>query len=107
MAIKRKLIKVNTPDDKPGFLGPDHIARSVIDGAFAGSDPFSLLMDDRLDKKDNSPVGGAHPHAGFEVVSFLLEGEIGDEADKMKGGDFQILTAGSGIVHSETMDKIA
>jgi redox-sensitive bicupin YhaK (pirin superfamily) len=107
MAIKRKLIKVNTPDDKPGFLGPDHIARSVIDGAFAGSDPFILLMDDRLDKKDNSPVGGAHPHAGFEVVSFLLEGEIGDEADKMKGGDFQILTAGSGIIHSETMDKIA
>jgi len=36
-----------------------------------------------------------------------LEGEIGDEAHKMKGGDFQIMTAGSGIVHTETIDKIA
>ena len=66
-----------------------------------------MLMDDFLDKKDNSPVGGPHPHAGFETVSFLLEGEIGDDAHKMKSGDFQIMTAGSGIVHTETIDKIA
>ena len=62
-------------------------------------------MDDWLDKKDNIPVGGPHPHAGFETVSLLLEGEIGDEAHKMKGGDFQIMTAGSGIVHTKTIDK--
>jgi len=60
-----------------------------------------------LDKKDNNPVGGPHPHAGFETVTLLLEGEIGDEAHKMKSGDFQIMTAGSGIVHTETIDKIA
>ena len=46
-------------------------------------------------------------HAGFETVSLLLEGEIGDEKHQMKGGDFQIMTAGSGIVHTETIDKIA
>jgi len=40
-------------------------------------------------------------------VSLLLEGEIGDAAHKMKGGDFQIMTAGSGIVHTETIDKAA
>ncbi len=51
--------------------------------------------------------GGPHPHAGFETVSFLLEGEIGDDAHKMKSGDFQMMTAGSGIVHTETIDKIA
>ena len=107
MPIKRKLIKVNTPASQPGFLGPDHIARPVISGSFSDSDPFIVLMDDMLDKKDNAPVGGAHPHAGFETVSFLLEGEMGDEAHKMKGGDFQIMTAGSGIVHTETIDKIA
>jgi len=107
MSNKRKLVKVNTPAGKPGFLGPGHVARPVIDGAFADSDPFIMLMDDMLDKKDNTPVGGAHPHAGFETVSFLLEGEIGDEEHKMKGGDFQIMTAGSGIVHTETIDKIA
>lgn len=68
------------------------------------SDPFIALMDDFLDKKDDEPVGGPHPHAGFETVSLLLEGEIGDETHTMKQGDFQMMTAGSGIVHSETIE---
>ena len=107
MSIKRKLVKINTPKGEPGFLGRGHTARPVITGSFSESDPFIMLMDDLLDKKDNEPVGGPHPHAGFETVSLLLEGEIGDDAHKMKGGDFQIMTAGSGIVHTETIDKIA
>ncbi|HYO21453.1 MAG TPA: pirin-like C-terminal cupin domain-containing protein, partial [Flavisolibacter sp.] len=107
MSIKRKLIRINKPQGEPGFLGRGHIARPVITGGFSNSDPFIMLMDDMLDKKDNEPVGGPHPHAGFETVSLLLEGEIGDGAHKMKGGDFQIMTAGSGVVHTETIDKIA
>jgi len=107
MSIKRKLIKIDTPEAEPGFLGRGHMARAVIRGSFSESDPFIMLMDDMLDKKDNEPVGGPHPHAGFETVSLLLEGEIGDDVHKMKGGDFQIMTAGSGIVHTETIDKIA
>ena len=107
MEIKRKLIRTDTPKGQPGFLGAGHTARPVITGSFKESDPFIMLMDDMLDKKDNKPVGGPHPHAGFETVSFLLEGEIGDEAHKMKSGDFQMMTAGSGIVHTETIDTIA
>jgi redox-sensitive bicupin YhaK (pirin superfamily) len=107
MPINRKLIKIETPKGQPGFLGAGHTARPLISGSFSQNDPFILLMDDMLDKKDNTPVGGPHPHAGFETVSFLLEGEIGDEAHKMKSGDFQMMTAGSGIVHTETIDKIS
>src|SRR6478672_6755203 len=107
MSIRRKLVGINTPKGQPGFLGAGHTARPVIGGKFSESDPFIFLMDDWLDKKDNEPVGGPHPHAGFETVSLLLEGEIGDAAHKMKGGDFQIMTAGSGIVHTETIDKAA
>jgi redox-sensitive bicupin YhaK (pirin superfamily) len=107
MSIKRKLVKIDTPQGQAGFLGPGHIARPVISGSFLDSDPFIMLMDDMLDKKDNEPVGGPHPHAGFETVSLLIEGEMGDEAHKMKGGDFQIMTAGSGIVHTETIEKMA
>ena len=107
MTIKRKLVRIETPKPHEGFLGPDHTARAVITGPFSASDPFIMLMDDYLDKKDNTPVGGAHPHAGFETVSLLLEGEVGDAAHTMKGGDFQIMTAGSGIVHTETIDKAA
>jgi redox-sensitive bicupin YhaK (pirin superfamily) len=107
MSIKRKLIKINTPQGQPGFLGAGHIARPVVAGVFSETDPFIMLMDDMLDKEDDEPVGGPHPHAGFETVSLLLEGELGDDNHKMKGGDFQIMTAGSGIVHTETIHKKA
>jgi quercetin 2,3-dioxygenase len=77
MSIKRKLIQIDTPPEQAGFLGRGHIARPVIQRSFSESDPFIMLMDDILDKKDDIPVGGPHPHAGFETVSLLLEGEIG------------------------------
>jgi quercetin 2,3-dioxygenase len=107
MSTNRKLVRVYTPNDEPGFLGPDHKARHIVRGDFKQTDPFILLMDDMLDKKDEKPVGGEHPHAGFETVSLLLEGQMGDTKHKMKSGDFQIMTAGSGIVHTETIDRIA
>lgn len=107
MTIKRNLANIQTPQAQQGFLGRDHMARQVVGGSFIKTDPFIMLMDDVLDKKDTGPVGSAHPHAGFETVSLLLEGEIGDQAHTMKGGDFQLMTAGSGIVHAETIDKIA
>lgn len=104
MSLKRKLVRVETPQTEQGFLGAGHTARSVIYGDYSASDPFILLMDDLLDKKDDEPAGGPHPHAGFETVSLLLEGEIGDPAHKMKSGDFQMMTAGSGIIHTETIE---
>ncbi|HEV7331871.1 MAG TPA: pirin-like C-terminal cupin domain-containing protein [Flavisolibacter sp.] len=107
MQINRSLVRKYTPQGQPGFLGAGHTARPVVAGSFADTDPFIFLMDDLLDKQDDLPVGGPHPHAGFETVSLLLEGEIGDERHKMKGGDFEIMTAGSGIVHTETIDKKA
>jgi redox-sensitive bicupin YhaK (pirin superfamily) len=101
MSIKRKIIHIDTPQGQPGFLGRGHVARPVITRSFAESDPFIMLMDDMLDKKDDTPVGGPHPHAGFETVSLLIEGEMGE----MKAGDFQMMTAGSGVIHTETIDR--
>ncbi len=101
----RNLISVQRPLPQQGFLGEGHTARAVIQTGYRQSDPFILLMDDMLDKKDEKPVGGPHPHAGFETVSLLLEGEMGDGAHKMKAGDFQIMTAGSGVVHTETIAR--
>ncbi len=105
MAIKRKLEHVDTPPARPGFLGAGHMARAIIQREFSGSDPFILLMDDMLDKKDHSPAGGPHPHAGFETVTLVLEGAIGEGRESMKAGDFQLMTAGSGIIHTETINK--
>ena len=105
MSIRRKMTKVYTPPSHAGFLGKGHIARPVIQIDFVESDPFIVLMDDMLNKTDNVPAGGPHPHAGFETVSLLLEGEMGDEPHTMKAGDFEIMTAGSGVVHTETISK--
>jgi len=53
MSIDRKLVRIHTPKAEPGFLGRGHTARPVITGSFSESDPFIMLMDDMLDKKDN------------------------------------------------------
>src|SRR5271154_6868901 len=47
-----------------------------------------------------------HPHAGFEVVTYLLDGEFFHRDSKgndvvAKGGDINWMTSGSGIIHSE------
>ncbi len=107
MSNKRRLVRKYEPGANPGFLGEGHIARALIQGDFRDTDPFILLMDDMLDKKTNEPVGGPHPHAGFETVTLMLEGELGDDVRRMKAGDLQMMTAGSGIIHTETIDKKA
>jgi redox-sensitive bicupin YhaK (pirin superfamily) len=103
MPLKRKLKKTYTPPSQSGFLGGGHVARPIIQVDFTESDPFILLMDDMLEKEDDRPVGGPHPHAGFETVSLLLEGKMGEEPHVMREGDFEIMTAGSGIIHTETI----
>lgn len=105
MAITRELIRIEKPKGEPGFLGAGHIARPLIYDNYEQSDPFILLMDDLLDKKDTTPAGGPHPHAGFETVTLVLDGELGADDHKLKSGDFQLMTAGSGVVHTEVIDK--
>jgi redox-sensitive bicupin YhaK (pirin superfamily) len=68
------------------------------------SDPFLLLSDDRIDGGHGARVGGAHPHAGMESATLLLEGSIKDgDATPLQAGDLQWMTAGSGIVHDEAV----
>ena len=94
---------VNVPPAEPGFVGPGHLAAPVVSPEnFEMTDPFILLMDDYLDI-GNRPVGGPHPHAGFETVTLILDGAIfdRDEGGTLNAGEVQWMTAGSGIIHSE------
>jgi quercetin 2,3-dioxygenase len=71
-------------------------------------DPFLLL--DEMGPSDLRPgeAKGApdHPHRGFETVTYLLSGAMqhkdsqGNQG-KLRPGDVQWMTAGSGVVHSE------
>ena len=49
--MQRRFARIeSTPPAEPGFIGEGHTAVQVLDsGALADSDPFVLLMDDRLD----------------------------------------------------------
>lgn len=89
----------------PGFVGPGHLATQVVRAEdFAANDPFIMLMDDHLDIGER-PVGGPHPHAGFETVTLLLEGAIHDrdEGGVIDTGEVQWMTAGRGIIHGENV----
>jgi len=104
MTTQRRIARiVNVPPLAPGFAGPGHTAAPVISmEQFAQTDPFIALMDDHLDMGERQ-VGGAHPHAGFETVTLLLDGTIHDpdEGGLIHAGEVQWMTAGRGIIHGE------
>jgi redox-sensitive bicupin YhaK (pirin superfamily) len=104
MSTQREIGRVTTtPSPAPGFIGEGHTAVTVVDpSGFALQDPFILLMDDRVDLPPGREAGGAHPHAGFETVTFVVEGELRDRDEGMlKTGDVLWMTAGSGVIHNE------
>src|SRR5690606_6857210 len=70
----------------------------------AEQNPFILLTDDRLDMPPGAAVGGAHPHAGFEIATFVVTGAI-DEGDEgyLDEGDVLWTTAGRGLIHGENV----
>ena len=104
MSQQRSISRVvNVPPAAPGFVGPGHLAAPAVSPEnFEMNDPFILLMDDHLDI-GNRPVGGPHPHAGFETVTLILDGAIydRDEGGTLNAGEVQWMTAGSGVIHNE------
>jgi hypothetical protein len=97
---------ITTPPPAPGFIGEGHTAVEVVRPiALADSDPFVLLMDDRLDISPRRQIGGAHPHAGLETVTLVLEGVLSDRDEGDLGaGDLIWMTAGRGIIHNEFVE---
>ena len=71
-------------------------------------DPFLLIHHAKphyFKPGDNARIP-PHPHAGFEVVTYLLDGEFFHRDSKgndqvASGGDINWMTSGSGIIHSE------
>jgi redox-sensitive bicupin YhaK (pirin superfamily) len=70
-------------------------------------DPF-LLLDEFYSDNPNDYLAGfpAHPHRGFETVTYMLDGHmrhedhLGNRGD-LGPGDVQWMTAARGIIHSE------
>ncbi len=76
-------------------------------------DPFLLLDEFFSDDPDDYLAGfPAHPHRGFETVTYMLDGHmqhqdhLGNQGD-LGPGDVQWMTAARGIIHSEMPQQTA
>jgi quercetin 2,3-dioxygenase len=70
-------------------------------------DPFLMLDEFYSDNPDDYVAGfPAHPHRGFETVTYMLDGHmrhedhLGNRGD-LGPGDVQWMTAARGLIHSE------
>jgi quercetin 2,3-dioxygenase len=106
LALRQLSRVTRTPPATPGFIGEGHTAVEVLDPAELGaSDPFVLLMDDRLDLPVRRQIGGPHPHAGIETVTLVLEGTVWDRHEgELTAGEVVWMTAGRGVVHNEHVE---
>ena len=87
------------------------LVRVIGQPALQELDPFLLLDAFRSDNPNDYIAGfPAHPHRGFETVTYLLDGRMrhkdsaGNEGVIEPGG-IQWMTAGRGIVHSEMPEQ--
>lgn len=99
--LERSIERVTRiPPLGPGFGGERHKAALVVEpGNLPATDPFFLMADDNITLEGT--LGEAHPHAGLETVTFMLNGTMEDTGGRLEAGDVEWMTAGSGIVHSE------
>ncbi|MBZ5858525.1 pirin family protein [Flavihumibacter profundi] len=90
------------------FVGKNKVLRALPTRQLNRVDPF-LFIDHMVRTRVNPGAEiriPPHPHAGFEVVTYLISGEFfhrdsaGNE-QVAKGGDLNWMTSGKGVVHSE------
>jgi len=83
------------------------LRRSLGASQLARHDPFLMLDEFYSDNPEDYLAGfPAHPHRGFETVTYMLDGHMRHEDNfgntgDLGPGDVQWMTAASGIIHSE------
>lgn len=105
---------INKKDQAKGqFNGGEILENKPIgfprDGGYLK--PYSNLFYWAHAWSEKGSIIGEHPHHGFEIVSFVLKGEIEhyDNLQKkwigLNEGDVQVIKSGSGITHAEKLNS--
>jgi hypothetical protein len=87
------------------------LKRSIGGASIRHLDPFLMLDEFRSDDaQDYLPGFPAHPHRGFETVTYMLQGRMRHEDScgnrgLLIDGSVQWMTAGRGIIHSEMPEQ--
>ena len=97
---------------KGGFNGGEILENKPIQltGEEGKLQPYSNIFYWAHAWSDNGSTIGLHPHKGFEIMSFVLNGSIehydtaGRQWLPLRAGDAQIIRSGSGIAHSERIN---
>ena len=109
--MTRKVLNIN--DCMKTFAGDGiPVTRAFPVPEMREFDPFLLF--DHFGPINYEPGGAtgvpAHPHCGFEAITYLLGGEV-EHKDSWGGqaaietGDIQWMTTGSGLIHSELVTE--
>jgi len=88
------------------------LLRSLGSGPHARLDPF-LMLDEFSSVNPGDYIAGfpAHPHRGFDTVTYLLDGNMRHEdhmgnVGHIQSGGVQWMTAGRGVIHSEMPEQV-
>lgn len=103
-----QVTNAKTTMEGEGFL----VHRAFPNQSLGEFDPFLLLDEMGPINLSAGEAKGApdHPHRGFETVTYLIDGvfehkDSQGHSGKIKTGDVQWMTAGSGVIHSEMPEK--
>ncbi len=77
---------------------------SHVDPAWMGFGPLRVINDDRIAAGTGF---GMHPHRDMEIITVMVEGQLNHRdsmghAEVLRAGEVQRMSAGTGVVHSES-----
>lgn len=103
-----KIVDAKTTLEGEGFV----VHRPFPNHGLREFDPFLLLdeMGPMVLSAGEAKGAPDHPHRGFETVTYMLDGAFQHKdsqghSGKLRKGDVQWMTAGSGVIHSEMPEK--
>ncbi len=107
MTLRARTLRQNIAGMKTSDGAGVVLFRSIGGNEGLRLDPFLMLDEFGTENPDDYIAGfPAHPHRGFETVTYMIDGHMRHQdhlgnVGELKSGGVQWMTAASGIIHSE------